>query len=154
MNIVGVSGGLTAPSTTKALVEFVLKQAVTPLPHVTSLIDVAELALELGVHFGAAGCAARTRNRAEDDRRRQPAGSRHASFQRIIYWSAQTSIGFFDGFALGRRRCDYRRNRPWGLQFVNSGTFLAAPLERAGLLYSAHRGIRARQRLRQPTCSP
>lgn len=48
MNIVGVSGGLTTPSRTKALVEFVLKQMVTALPHALDLIDVAELALELG----------------------------------------------------------------------------------------------------------
>lgn len=48
MNIVGVSGDLTTPSRTKALVEFVLKQMVTPLPHALDLIDVAELALELG----------------------------------------------------------------------------------------------------------
>ena len=48
MRIVGVSGGLTIPSRTKALVEFVLKQVVTPLPHARDLIDVAELAPELG----------------------------------------------------------------------------------------------------------
>jgi FMN reductase len=48
MNIVGVSGGLTTPSRTKALVEFVLKQVVTPLPHALDLIDVADVALELG----------------------------------------------------------------------------------------------------------
>jgi FMN reductase len=47
MNIVGVSGGLTTPSRTKALVEFVLKQMVTALPHATDLVDVAEVALEL-----------------------------------------------------------------------------------------------------------
>ena len=47
MRIVGVSGGLTIPSRTKALVEFVLKQAVTPLPHTRDFIDVAEIAPEL-----------------------------------------------------------------------------------------------------------
>ena len=48
MNVVGVSGGLTTPSRTKALVEFVLKQMVTALPHALDLIDVAELALTPG----------------------------------------------------------------------------------------------------------
>jgi FMN reductase len=51
MKIVGVSGGLTAPSLTKALVQFVVKQAVVPLPHTTDLIDVAEIAPELAFTF-------------------------------------------------------------------------------------------------------
>jgi FMN reductase len=51
MRIVGVSGGLTAPSLTKALVQFVVKQAVVPLPHTTDLIDVAEIAPELAFTF-------------------------------------------------------------------------------------------------------
>jgi len=41
MRVVGLSGGLTVPSRTRALVEFVIKQAVTPLPYVSDLIDVA-----------------------------------------------------------------------------------------------------------------
>jgi len=51
MRIVGISGGLTAPSLTKALVQFVVKQAVAPLPHTTDLIDVAEIAPELAFTF-------------------------------------------------------------------------------------------------------
>jgi FMN reductase len=47
VRIVGVSGGLASPSPTKALVQFVLAQAVTSLPHATDLIDVAELAPDL-----------------------------------------------------------------------------------------------------------
>jgi FMN reductase len=47
MKIAGLSGGLTAPSPTKALVEFVVSQAVAPFPHSTDLIDVAEIAPEL-----------------------------------------------------------------------------------------------------------
>ena len=47
MKIVGLSGGLTAPSPTRALVEFIVRQAVAPLPYTTDLIDVAEIAAEL-----------------------------------------------------------------------------------------------------------
>jgi FMN reductase len=52
MRVVGVSGGLTVPSRTRALVEFIIKQAVTPLPYVpyvSALIDVADLATELAL---------------------------------------------------------------------------------------------------------
>jgi FMN reductase len=51
VRIVGISGGLTTPSRTRALVEFVVKQAVTPLPTAIDLIDVADLAPELGCTF-------------------------------------------------------------------------------------------------------
>ena len=47
MRIVGISGALTTPSPTRALVEFLIKQIVTPLPHTTELIDVAEVVPEL-----------------------------------------------------------------------------------------------------------
>jgi FMN reductase len=48
VRIVGVSGGLTALSRTRALVEFVVKQAISPLPLEVNLIDVADLVPELG----------------------------------------------------------------------------------------------------------
>jgi FMN reductase len=48
MKIVGVSGGLTALSRTRALVEFVVRQAVSPLPLTINLIDVADLVPQLG----------------------------------------------------------------------------------------------------------
>ncbi len=41
MKIVGVSGGLTAPSRKRALVEFAVKQARKLLPDVSDLIDFA-----------------------------------------------------------------------------------------------------------------
>ncbi len=47
MRIIGVSGGLASPSRTKALVQFVLAQAVTLLPHTTDLLDVAEIVPDL-----------------------------------------------------------------------------------------------------------
>jgi FMN reductase len=47
MKIVGISGGLTTLSRTRALVEFVVKQAVAPVPAAIDLIDVADLAPEL-----------------------------------------------------------------------------------------------------------
>jgi len=47
VRIVGVSGALTTPSPARALVEFLIKQIVTPLPHTTELIDVAEVLPEL-----------------------------------------------------------------------------------------------------------
>ena len=47
MRIVGVSGGLTSPSRTRSLVDFVVKQAVTPLTDAIDLIDVSELSREL-----------------------------------------------------------------------------------------------------------
>ena len=47
MKIVGISGGLTTPSRTRALVEFVVKQAVAPAPAAIDLVDVADLAPEL-----------------------------------------------------------------------------------------------------------
>jgi FMN reductase len=47
MKIVGISGGLTTPSRTRALVEFVVKQAVAPFPAEIDLVDVADLAPEL-----------------------------------------------------------------------------------------------------------
>ena len=49
MRIVGISGGLTALSRTRALVEFVVKQALSPLPLEVNLIDVADLVPELGL---------------------------------------------------------------------------------------------------------
>lgn len=47
MRIVGVSGGLTSPSRTRSLVDFVVKQADTPLTDGIDLIDLAELSREL-----------------------------------------------------------------------------------------------------------
>jgi FMN reductase len=47
MRIVGVSGGLTTPSRTRALVEFVLKQAGMPFSDVIDLVDVVEIAPDL-----------------------------------------------------------------------------------------------------------
>jgi FMN reductase len=47
VRIVGVSGALTRPSPARALVEFLIKQMVTPVPHTTELIDVAEVVPEL-----------------------------------------------------------------------------------------------------------
>jgi FMN reductase len=49
VKIVGLSGGLTTPSLTSALVEFVLSQAITPLPHTTHLLSIAEIASELAL---------------------------------------------------------------------------------------------------------
>lgn len=49
MKIVGLSGGLTTPSLTTALVDFVVSQAITPLPHITHLFDIAEIASELAL---------------------------------------------------------------------------------------------------------
>jgi FMN reductase len=49
VKIVGVSGGLTSPSLATALVDFVLNQAITPLPHTTHRLDVAEIAAELAL---------------------------------------------------------------------------------------------------------
>ncbi|MBV8357152.1 MAG: NAD(P)H-dependent oxidoreductase [Deltaproteobacteria bacterium] len=49
MKIVGLSGGLTTPSLTTALVDFVVSQAITPLPHTTHLLDIAEIASELAL---------------------------------------------------------------------------------------------------------
>src|ERR1700722_2257246 len=43
----GVSGGLAAHSRTSALVEFIVKQAITALPQTTDLIDIADLVPEL-----------------------------------------------------------------------------------------------------------
>jgi hypothetical protein len=47
VRIVGVSGGLTVPSPTRVLVEFVIKQTATPFPHTIDLIDVAQIVPEL-----------------------------------------------------------------------------------------------------------
>jgi FMN reductase len=49
LKIVGVSGGLTSPSFTTALVDFVVKQAVTPLPHTTYLLDIGKIVSELAL---------------------------------------------------------------------------------------------------------
>jgi FMN reductase len=49
VKIVGLSGGLTTPSLTTALVDFVVSQAITPLPHTTHLLDIAEIASELAL---------------------------------------------------------------------------------------------------------
>jgi FMN reductase len=47
--VVGVSGGLAAHSRTGALVEFVVKQAITDLPQMADLIDIADLVPELAL---------------------------------------------------------------------------------------------------------
>jgi FMN reductase len=47
MRIVGLSGGLEIHSRTRTLVEFVVSQAVTPLPVTIDLFDVADLAPEI-----------------------------------------------------------------------------------------------------------
>jgi FMN reductase len=49
VKIVGISGGLTSPSFTTVLVDFVVKQAITPLPHTMQLLNIAEIASELAV---------------------------------------------------------------------------------------------------------
>jgi FMN reductase len=49
VKIVGLSGGLTTPSLTTTLVDFVVSQATTPLPHTTHLLDIAEIASELAL---------------------------------------------------------------------------------------------------------
>lgn len=59
MRIVGVSGGLRARSRTRTLVEFVVKQAVTPLPATVDLIEVMDLAPELGCTFTREGATAK-----------------------------------------------------------------------------------------------
>ena len=59
MKIVGISGGLTTPSRTRALVEFVVKQAVAPLPIEIDLVDVADLAPELAFTLSRADATPR-----------------------------------------------------------------------------------------------
>lgn len=59
MNVVGLSGAIARSSKAKPLVDFVLKQVTTPLPHNKASIDMVDLLPELGVTFSRAAAAPR-----------------------------------------------------------------------------------------------
>jgi len=59
MNVVGLSGAITRSSKAKALVDFVLKQVTTTLPHNIISIDMVDLLPELGTTFSRAAAAPR-----------------------------------------------------------------------------------------------
>jgi len=51
VNIVGLSGGLSSPSRTKGLVNAILKEVASRSGHQTKLIDIADIAQDLGKTF-------------------------------------------------------------------------------------------------------
>ncbi len=59
MNVVGLSGAITRAAKAKPLVDFVLKQVTTSVPHNKASIDLVDLLPELGVTFSRADATPR-----------------------------------------------------------------------------------------------
>jgi len=100
MNEVGLSGAIARSSKAKPLVDFVLKQVRTPLPHNKASIDMVDLLLELGVTFSRAAAAPRLEKNCAGSKTRTCSLSAHRAAGRSTCNSTRRQESLFSSLTM------------------------------------------------------